>query len=180
MNIFDKGFKEILASELASMFGGLVGGIFLAVYVDKIFFIPGMFILFPGFLDMRGNISGALASRLSSGLFLGIIDPSKLNTKIIRGNLLASFFLAMVVSLVLGTLAFLFSLIVFDIFVPKIILAALLAGIIANAIEVPLTLLATFYFFKKGHDPNNIIGPVITTSGDVISILSLLVAVFII
>src|SRR3990172_8134901 len=111
MSIFDKGFKEILASELASMFGGLVGGVFLAVYVDKIFFIPG--------------------------LFLGIIDPSKLNTKIIRGNLLASFFLAMVVSLTLGALAFLFSLIVFDIFVPKIILAALLAGVIANAIEVP-------------------------------------------
>src|SRR3989304_3259935 len=154
MNIFDKGFKEILASELASMFGGLIGGGFFSVFLDKKFFF--------------------------SGLFLGIINPSKLNTKIIRGNLLASFFLAMVVSLVLGTLAFLFSLIVFDIFVPKIILAALLAGIIANAIEVPLTLLATFYFFKKGHDPNNIIGPVITTSGDVISILSLLVAVFII
>src|SRR3989338_5445908 len=77
MNVIDKSFKEIFSSQIVSLFGGLIAGIILAVYSDKIFLIPGMLILLPGFLEMRGNISGSFASRLSSGLFLRVIDPHK-------------------------------------------------------------------------------------------------------
>ncbi|MCX6818989.1 MAG: magnesium transporter [Candidatus Aenigmarchaeota archaeon] len=180
MNIFDKNFKEIFSSQIVSIIGGLIAGTVLALYMDKILLIPGMFILLPGFLEMRGNISGSFASRLSSGLFLGVIKPNREKTKIIRGNLFASFMLAIFVSLVLGLLAFLFNLIVFKTFMMEIILLPLIAGIIANAIEIPLTLFFTFYLFRKGHDPNNIMGPFVTSTGDITSIVSLLIALVII
>ena len=61
-----------------------------------------------------------------------------------------------------------------------IILVALIAGILSNIIEVPLTIIVTFWLFRHGHDPNNIMGPYVTTTGDIISILSLLVAVLIV
>ncbi len=177
MYIFNSKFKEIFSSQIVSIFGGLIAGTILAMYTDKIFLLPGMLLIFPGFLEMRGNISGSFASRLSSGLFLKVINPNKIKTNIIKGNLIASFILAIIVSFSLGLIAFLFNYLVFQTFIPKIILIPLIAGIIANAVEIPLTLFVTFYLFRKGHDPNNIMGPFITSTGDITSIIALLAAV---
>lgn len=177
---FNKNFREIFFSQTISIVGGLIAGTFLAVYIDKLMLLPGLLILLPGFLEMRGNISGTLSARISSGLFLGVIQPSKVKTRIIKGNLLASFFLAIFVSLILGLLAFGFNYIVMGTINYKIILLPIIAGALANLIEVPLALMFTFMLFKKGHDPNNIIGPILTSSGDIISIVSLLIALVVI
>jgi mgtE-like transporter len=138
--------------------------------------IPGMLVLLPGFLEMRGNISGSFASRLSSGLFLGVINPNKIKAHIIKGNLIGSFLQAIIVSFCLGLIVFFFNFFVLGVFMPKIILVPLLAGIVANAIEIPLTLLMTLNLFKRGHDPNNIMGPFVTTTGDITSIIALIFA----
>jgi len=176
---FDKNFKEIISSQAISITGGLVAGTFLAVRIDELMLIPGLLIILPGFLEMRGNISGTLSARVSSGLFLGVIKPKHIKTRVVKGNLIASFFLAMVVSLVLGLVAFVFNYLLMDTFVIKILLLPIIAGALANLIEVPLALMFTFMLFRRGHDPNNIIGPVLTSSGDVISIISLLVTLVI-
>lgn len=177
MRFFDQNFREILPSEIISVIGGVLAGTVLAIYTDKILLIPGMIILLPGFLEMRGNISGSFASRLSSGLFLKVIHPRKPERHIIQGNLFASFLLAIITSLALGLIAFLFNYFVLHALYFRIILLPFLAGIIANAIEIPLTLFTTLYLFRKGHDPNNIMGPFITTTGDITSILALLASV---
>ncbi len=178
-SLFDSNFREILASELVSIAGGLIAGSLLAWYTNQLILLPGILILLPGFLEMRGNISGSFASRISSGLFLKVIKPNRIKTHIIKGNLLASFFLALVVSLTLGILAFAFNYFFLQLVTWKIIIIPLIAGIIANAIEIPLTLFTTLYLFKKGYDPNNIMAPFITSTGDVISIVALLIGVFI-
>ena len=180
MAFFDKEFKEIFSSEVISVLGGLLVGVFLAIYTDKLLLIPGMLILLPGFLEMRGNISGSLASRISSGLFLKVISPKDYKSKIVSGNVIAATLLAIMVSLFLGLLAFTFDYLVLHKVVIEIIFIPLIAGIIANAIEIVVTLAATFYLFKKGHDPNNIMGPFVTTTGDVTSTLALLFAILII
>jgi mgtE-like transporter len=178
--IFDKKFKEILSFQIVSIIGGLIAGTVLAVYLDKLLLIPGMFILIPGILEMRGNISGPFTSRISSGLFLKVIKPFDLRTKIIKGNLVSSFLLTGVVSVFLGLLAFLLTFVVFNQSAPQLVLIALIAGILANVVEIPIALFLTFFLFKKGHDPNNIMGPVITSVGDILGILALLIAAVII
>jgi mgtE-like transporter len=180
MEFFDKDFKEIFSAQIISIIGGLIAGTFLAVYTNKIILIPGILILLPGFLEMRGNISGTFSSRLSSGLFLKVIKPNKINTRIIRSNLTASFLLAIFVSLILGLIAFLFNYLILKKITLEIILLPLIAGILANIIEIVLTLFTTFYLFRKGLDPNNIMGPFITSTGDITSIISLLIALTII
>lgn len=180
MGLFDKNFREIFSAQIFAIIGGIIAGVILAVYMDKIFLIPGMLIIIPGFLEMRGNISGTFASRISSGLFLGVINPSKLNKKIISGNLKGSFILAVIVSLALGLLAFAFNYFVTGVVTPVIILVPLLAGILSNFILNRLALFATIYFFRKGHDPNNIMGPFVTTAGDVISTICLLLVILLV
>ena len=180
MDFIDKNFKEILSSEVISVIGGLIAGTMLAVYTNKILLIPGLLIVLPGFLEMRGNISGSFAARLSSGLFLGVIKPDNAMTKAVRGNFIASFILVILISFVLGLMAFFFNFFMFHLVTPQIILIPVIAGIIANMIEISLTFFATMYLFRKGHDPNNIMGPFVTSTGDVTSILALLVALVII
>ena len=94
MNIFDKDFKEILGSQVVSIIGGIIAGIFLASFQNKLILIPGILILIPGFLEMRGNISGSMAARLTSGIFLGLIKPKRMKAEVVKGNILASFILA--------------------------------------------------------------------------------------
>jgi mgtE-like transporter len=180
MRLFDESFKEIFSSQIISVAGGIIAGLLLATHIDKILLIPGILILLPGFLEMRGSISGAFASRLSAGLFLGIVKPTIKRTHLIKGNLMASFSLAVLVSFILGLLAFIVNYLTLGIVTPNIILLPLIAGVIANTIEVPLTLLATFWLFKKGHDPNNFMGPFVTSTGDITSIVALLIALVII
>lgn len=177
MRFIDKNFKEIFSAQLFAIAGGIIAGVVLASFMDKIFLIPGMLIVIPGFMAMRGNINGTLASRIAAGLLLNVIDPNDLKSKIVRGNVKGSFTLSIVVSLVLGFVAFIFNLLISGAYTPLILIIPLLAGILSNLVLTPLTLMTTIYLFKNKHDPNNIMGPVVTTAGDVTSILSLLIVI---
>lgn len=177
---FWKDFDEILTAEMASVTGGIAAGTILAFVVNKIELIPAIFILLPGFLEMRGNISGSLSARMSSALFLDVAKPKVRKNRILRGNVLAAILLAIVVSTVLGFVAFFANMVFFGVLDYRIIAISLMAGLLSNLIEIPLTVFTTFWLFRHGHDPNNIMGPYVTTTGDISSILSIFIAVLII
>jgi len=174
-----KDFSEMLTSEIISVTGGLLAGTVLAFATNQIALVPGLFILLPGFLEMRGNISGTTAARLGSGLWTGALKPRIRHNRILKGNLIADIALAIIVSILLGVLAYGASYMIFGIDNVAIIYIAFIAGVLSNVMEVPATVFATFWLFKKGHDPDNIMGPYITTIGDIVSVISLLAAILI-
>ncbi len=176
----NKDFKEIFSSQVISIVGGAVAGIALSVFTNRLEVVPGLLVLLPGFLGMRGNISGSLSARLGSAMHLGKLKPKLKNTKILRENILATLVLAIVVSTFLGLIAYAFTRFAFGIDFPKIILVSVLAGLISNFIQMPLTVLASFYLYSRGHDPDNIMGPYITTLGDIVSVASLLAVILVI
>ena len=114
---------------------------------------------------MRGSIGGTFASRICSG-FTGIIKPDKLFTKLIRENFLATFNFDSYKLNCNWTVAFLVNFFILNNLNPDLILIAVLSGIIGNLIEIPLTLFVTIFYFKRGDDPNNSIGPFVSTTGD--------------
>lgn len=175
--MISKDFRPILSSELISVTGGLMAGLMLTFATNKIDLIPGLLILLPGFLEMRGNISGSLSARLSSGLFVHAVQAKYRKNDILRGNVIASMILVVALSFFLGVLTYYIGVEFFGISNPNIILIAVVAGILSNIIEIPLTVAITFWLFRHGHDPNNVMGPYITTTGDIVSIFSLLVAI---
>ncbi len=176
-DIMHSEVREIISAEFISISGAVIAGIILASMTGKLYLVPGLFILLPGFLEMRGSISGSLASRLSSGLFLGALKPEMKRSKVLNGNVVASVVLALVTSIVLGLVAYAVGYYLFGIASTKIIYIAVIAALLSNAIQIPLTIATTFWFFRKGHDPNNIMGPYTTTAGDIISVLSLYIVV---
>ena len=169
-------FREMFSIEIVSMTGALLAGLILATYKQNFEILPVLFILFPGFLEMRGSISGSLSARITSGLFLHAIKPEIKLTKPLVGNIIAALLLTVITSAILGSVAYLASSYIFGYTNFAIVYIAVLAGLISSVIEIPVTIVATIWIFKKGHDPDDIIGPYITTLGDITSVLSLFVA----
>lgn len=169
-------FREIAASELFSLTGGILAGTLLTFLTGRLELLPGLLILIPGFLEMRGSISGSLSARLSAGLFIGTVKPRLRHNLVLRHNVVASVLLAVVASAFLGLVATVATALFFGTPNYSLIAIALLAAILANTIEIPLAIVTTFYLFRHGHDPNNIMGPYITTTGDIISVVALLLA----
>lgn len=177
---FDKDSKEIAIGQLITVTGGLLAGGSLAFYTDKIALIPGIFVLIPGFLDMRGDVVGSLAARLSSELHIGSVDITKGKRQGIRNGIMAAFLLSLVASVILGLVAYAASYFVFKINNTDIIWVAVIATIVSNLILIPLTVKSTVWFFTHGYDPDNVMGPYITVVGDVAAILSLLIAIILV
>ena len=179
-SMLKREFKDMFAAEIISMTGGLLAGTLLAIYIDKILLIPGLFILLPGFLEMRGNISGALAARLGTALDLKKIPAIISKNGDVKQNILATFVEVLVVALSLAAVAYVITYFIFGSATLLIFWIAIIAALISNFIEVALTTYTTFWLFKKGHDPNDIMGPYVTTTGDIVSVASLLLAITIV
>ena len=178
--LIDKDFREIFTSHFISITGGIIAGTFLLGVVNKLEMLPGLFILLPSFLEMHGNIFGSLAARLGTLLHTKHIKPKLRHNKLLSTNIWASVWLTLIVSLFLGTIAYLISFFVFGENNPILILIAIIAAIIALVIELPITVITTFWFFKHGYDPDDVMGPYITTMGDIISMVSLFIVVAVI
>ena len=176
----NREFFEIALAELISITGGILAGSLLAILTNKLFVIPGLFILMPGFLEMRGNIFGSLAARISTGLHLGIIDQNNRFSKSIIENITAAFFLSILVGLLLGLVSHIAIRFFFHINNTSIIMVSLIAAIVSSIILIPLTIESTLWLYRHNYDPNNIMGPYVTTLGDVVSIISLLLAILLI
>lgn len=176
----NKEFLELSISEIVSVTGGILAGSLLAILTNKIFIIPGILVLMPGFLEMRGNIFGSLAARISTGLHLGTIDKNKRLSKPIIQNTIASSILSIIVGLILGLVAYIAINIFFKTDNISIIFVSFLAAIISTIILIPLTIESTLWLYRHNYDPNNIIGPYVTTLGDLVSIISLLLAILLI
>jgi mgtE-like transporter len=129
---------------------------------------------------LRGNIRGSLSARLSSALFLGATKPKVRKNRILKGNVAAAMVLVVAVSFVLGVVAFFANMVFFQILDYRIIAIALIAGLLSNLVEVPMAVFTTFWLFRHGHDPNNVMGPYVTTTGDITSIISVFIAIVII
>lgn len=178
--IADKDFKEILPAELGSITFGLIAGILLTTITGKLELIPGLLILLPGFLEMHGNILGSLSARLGTKLHTKEIKPKFNYNKVLKDNVLASAFLMILVSIILGILAYLAIFFIFKVNSLNILFISLFASIISIILTIPLTIWMSFWFFKHNYDPDDIMGPYITSLGDIISVIAIAVATLLI
>lgn len=173
----DKDLVEISFSELLSVTGGIIGGVFLVGLLENFSLVAGLFILFPGLLEMHGNIYGSLSARLSNLLLLGKLNDKRERNYFIRQNIIASFFLVLFISFILGLISYLFIYLVFGVNNAIIIYVSVLSSILGSFVEVPLTIYTTFWFYRHKFDPEDVMGPYVTTLGDIISIVSLVVVI---
>lgn len=161
--------------------GAIVAGSTLGVMIDLLREIPGLIVVVPAIIALRGNISTAFGSRLGSAYHLGIINTDNLWNEELKQNILGSLILSFFVAIIIGILAYLTSLILGVYPDPlKLISIVLLAGGISGIILNLMTIIIVYLAFKRGYDPDNITGPALATFGDIMTMLCLFGSAFLV
>jgi len=173
----NKDIIEILTSHIVAITLGMIGGIILLSAQKKFDIIPSLLILLPGYLETHGNLLGTLAGRISTGLQTKHISTTNEHTTYIKENIYATFTLGIITSLVLGLLAAGAHWLFFNHLDINIIFISVIALAISLIIEIPLTIMATYWFYHHHYNPDDIMGPYVTTLGDIIGILSLVISI---
>ena len=176
-SVIKESFIALLICALGDLFAGIVLG-------NMTFFLetfPGLLVIIPGAIGMRGNIFGSFASRLSTNLHIGMISPKFEFSEHLNNNIISSFVLTLILSLFLAILAKIFC-ILFNyesISLIDLVLICIIAGIISNLIMLPITMLISFKSFNHGWDPDNVTTPIIAAAGDLFTLPAIIASVYI-
>src|SRR6266478_1457722 len=99
------GVKAGFVALLLSSGGDLLAGLTLGSITGTLKELPGLLVLVPAAIGMRGNVFGALGSRLGTAVHTGTFQLSRRRDTIVGQNVLSSLTLTFVVSLALAALA---------------------------------------------------------------------------
>src|SRR6266704_4892547 len=95
------GFYALLLSSG----GDLVAGLTLGSITGTLESLPGLLVLVPAAIGMRGNVFGALGSRLGTAIHTGTFQLSRRRDTVVGQNLAAAIALSLSISFVLALLA---------------------------------------------------------------------------
>lgn len=139
---------------------------------------PGLLVLIPGAIGMRGNIFGALGSRLNSNLHIGTLSPELKKSKILNNNIASTIILTIIMSILLAFMAKGFSILLGfqSMTIIDFTIISVLGGILSGIILLPATALISLKSYENGWDPDNVTTPLITTAGDIFTIPALFLA----
>ena len=177
----DNVIKEGLIALLICAVGDLIAGIILGKMTFFLETFPGLLVVIPGAIGMRGNIFGSFASRLSTSLHIGLISPEFEFSEDLNNNIFSSFVLTLVLSIFLGVVAKIFCILLNSpsMSVVDFVLICTIAGLISNLIMLPITMFVSFKSFEHGWDPDNITSPIIAAFGDLFTLPAIIASTFI-
>jgi mgtE-like transporter len=174
-------YRESIGILAVSLLGGLFAGAVLGSEPMREAFrqYPGLLLLLPAFLATRGNVYGAFGARLSSGLHQGLIEPDLAYDERLVNAVVASFVNGIGISVVIGVLswAVLRTLGRNSARLVELVGITFVSGVLTSVVLVSGLLLLVFGSYEFGLDPDNLIGPIVTTLGDVFGVVFLYVAV---
>ena len=173
--------KEGLIALLICAIGDLCAGLILGKMTFFLETFPGLLVIIPGAIGMRGNIFGSFASRLSTNLHIGIIAPEFEFSEQLNYNIYSSFVLTMVLSLFLAIVSKILCILLHQPSMNLIdfMLICAFAGIISNLIMLPITMFISFKSYEHGWDPDNITSPIIAAFGDLFTLPAIVISLFI-
>src|SRR5207248_3475459 len=99
------GVRAGFVALLLSSGGDLLAGLTLGSITGTLDSLPGLLVLVPAAIGMRGNVFGALGSRLGTSVHAGTFRLSRRLDTLVGQNLAASISLSLSISLVLAVLA---------------------------------------------------------------------------
>jgi len=159
----------------------LISGSMLEGMRKSIEVLPGLIVMIPPLIDLRGNIGCALGSRLGTALHLGTVEPRFSLSPEMKANVISAVIVSILGSLAIGLMSFIATILagVGAMGVLNFLFISLFSGILSGLILIPVTVFIAVVSFRKGWDPDNVTGPVMTTVGDIVSIFCILLSVFI-
>lgn len=172
-------YREALPALVASLVGGLIAGLVLSGMRGELRDVSGLLVLVPALLATRGNVYGSLGARISTALHQGLVEPRvRAGDKRLRAAVAAALANGLLASVVAAAATFgiLRSLGASVAPLPVLVAIAVLSGVLSGVTLVVVVVTAVFAGYRRGRDPDTLVGPLVTTTGDVFGMVFLLVA----
>lgn len=176
--IVSRAYRSALPTLTVSAVGGLVAGMVLGGMEADLASVEGLLVLVPAFLAIRGSVYASLGSRLSSALHQGLIQPAFEPDRRVGA--------AVIAALITGVVATVFAVLLVVATLPLLgrpvapldtyLVIAIVGGLLAGFALTAVVLVVVFVGFRRGMNPDDIVGPAVTTASDVFGIAALLVA----
>jgi len=175
------GVRAGFVALLISSGGDLLAGLTLGAITGTLEQLPGLLVLVPAAIGMRGNVFGALGSRLGTAIHTGTFRLSRRQDTVVGQNLAAAISLSLSISLVLAVLAKVMCVgfglentISIGDFVVISVIGGFLSSIVVLAITVGVAQLST----RRNWDLDNVSSPIVTAAGDMVTLPALFLATY--
>ncbi|MCL7414664.1 MAG: magnesium transporter [ANME-2 cluster archaeon] len=173
-----EGFSGLMLMSLMSLAAGMVLGMMAGILET----LPGLILLIIPAIGMRGNIFGAMGSRLGTALHTGMFSTSLKSHSILNQNIYASMVNTVLISFALGVMAWVlaFLLNINSIGLIEFVLISMIGGIISSIFVLTITVGVAVTGHNRGWDIDNMSAPIITAAGDMVTLPAIFIAVILI
>ena len=173
-SVFVMGLLALTIAAIAD----LIAGLFLTTMEDILLAIHGMMIMIYCAIGMRGNIFGAMGSRLGTSMHMGTFKMTFKKNSVLRSNVEAALALTLSLSIIMGVVGWVVTVVFFGPTIDpfRFVFISLVGGILAGAIVVIFNIIIAYVGFKRDWDVDNITAPLIAAAGDIATVPMIFVA----
>lgn len=160
----------------------LIAGAVLGSITGTLAAFPGLLVLVPAAIGLRGNIFSTFGSRVSTAMHTGEFELSLRPGSVLRQNADASMVLTMAMSVLLTGMAWTVAAAVGleGLSSPlQLAVVSVLGGLLASVVVLAASLALVAGAVRYGWDLDNVVAPVVSTLGDVLTLPALWLATFV-
>src|SRR5947209_10919364 len=175
--------RQGLAALLVSSGGDLLAGLTLGAITGTLADLPGLLVLVPAAIGMRGNVFGALGSRFGTAIHAGTFTLSRRAETVVGQNVIAAMALSLSISFALAVLAKAVAVgfgLPHTISISYFIVISIVGGVISSVFVLMLTVGVAAGAVRFGWDMDNVAAPLVTAAGDMVTLPSLFMATFLV
>ena len=167
-----------MAALLIAAFTGMIAGLVLGGATETLEALPGLLLLVPAAIDMRGNIYGALASRLSTAIHVGEYERELRWRGFLGRQVEASSLLTVGTSVVIAVMAWVFAAALGLPTIPvwHLVVIATVGGTLSSVLLLIVTVVLSRIAQAREWNMDDVAAPTITVAGDVLTVPALLLA----
>ncbi len=172
---------QSLLALLLSATTSLITGFTIAAFESKFREFPGLLLFIPAAIGLNGNVFGPLGGRLSTAIRMGTLHWTWRPDSVLGQNVLAAMASSLGAAVVLSFLAEGFVLLVDHdgakpIGLADFIVVSVLGGLMAATVVLAITLGLAVGSARFGWDLDNVTAPLVSASGDFVTLPALLIA----
>jgi mgtE-like transporter len=158
---------------------GFVAGLVLGSITGTLEKLPGLLVLIPASVGMRGTIFGSMGARFGTGVAAGIFEPTLRRGSLLARNVVVGILSALLTSFYLAGLAKL----VASAFAEEVVISfwdlvtiSVVGGVLASLIALVFTVGIAVMSFRRGWDLDAVSTPMVTAIGDMVTLPCLFLA----
>ena len=172
--------RQGLVALAVSTLAGFVAGLTLAHITGTLEELPGLIVLIPAAVGMKGTIFGAIGARLGTANVAGLLEPTLRRGGVLQRNVYVAVVTTFSSALWLAVLSVLASAAFGEpsISLWRLATISVVGGAIGSALILMITLTLSVLSSRRGWDLDSVSTPMVTALGDMTTLPSLFLATY--